>query len=400
MTAPPERPTTLPSDGDHAPVPAERDRTTVPSGRGRTAVPPERGRTTVSERAVRRIAERAVSEALPGAAARATGSAAAVRGRRADVGLQVTLPFPARLPEAARTVQEHVAARTRQLTGLDTPPPRLAVTALDPVRTAEGVAGPERPDGAVEAESADALPGMPPTPRTPLRRWSQRRAPVALLALAAALGCGALATDLVLVHAAHRAPAPWRTEAVDLASRLGPGHTAGPWIGAGCLALGLLMVVLAVTPGHRRLLTLTSPGPRLRATVDRSAVAALVRDAVSDVPGVGAVRVRARRRRVAVRAEVAFGDLAVARGAAETVAREALAACGLRRAMRLRVVLRSHPARDPAAPEHGGDTVPAQPDRTDRTAGPDGPTGPTAQSEPGGPGGPSQPAVDALEGAK
>lgn len=299
----------------------------------------QRGTTIVSERAVRRIAERAAGERLPGPGARASAS---VRGGRAELSLGVELPYPVPLGETVGTVRQHVVERTRRLTGLDVTATRVTVTTLAP--------------------SAPPRPAVPPSPdagpdaRTPRRRWSRRRVPVALLTVAAAVGCGALALDLVRVHTAHLAPAGWRTSAVHWLSGHGPGD-AGVAVGGVLMALaGLWAVLLALTPGRRRWSTVLAVAPRVDTEVDRSAVGALLREAVGDVDGVGAVRVKVRRRRVAVRAGLAFGDGDRARTAVTAAARDALAACRLRRAPRLRVRVVPEPVwRPPAVPAAGGE---------------------------------------------
>ncbi|MFM9589473.1 DUF6286 domain-containing protein [Streptomyces scabiei] len=301
----------------------------------------QRGTTTVSERAVRTIAERAAGETLtrPGGtrsvpSARATAS---VRGGRADLTLGVTLPYPVPLAETVGHVQRHVAERTRQLTGLDVPAPRLTVTAFTPSPSPHP---PEPP-----------APEAGPTVRAPRRRWSRRRLPVALLTAATAVGCGALALDLVRVHLADRAPAAWRTAAVHWLSGHGPGDPAVVAGGALMGLAGVWMVVLALTPGRRRRFTVLSLVPRVDAAMDRSAVAALLREVLGSVEGVGAVRVTVRRRRVAVRAGLAFGDLGQARAAVTAAAHHALAACRLRRVPRLRVTVVPEPVWRPPVPD-------------------------------------------------
>ncbi|MBK3576461.1 hypothetical protein JHN63_22145 [Streptomyces sp. MBT65] len=100
-----------------------------------------------------------------------------------------------------------------------------------------------------------------------------------LLTLAATVAAGALTVDMVMVHTAHRPAAAWRTGTLHWAAEHAPGEPAVIG-GSGAVAvLGLLLIVLALTPGHRGLLTIAC-GPRLGAAVDRRAVAALVRDAV------------------------------------------------------------------------------------------------------------------------
>ncbi|WP_460107106.1 DUF6286 domain-containing Asp23/Gls24 family envelope stress response protein [Streptomyces sp. YKOK-J1] len=306
------------------------------------SAPAQRGTTTVGDRAVRRIAERAAGEALRGrAGARTTRSAASVRGRRARIALGVTLPYPAPLAEAVRSVQEHVASRTRELSGLDVPAARIEVTALSPATDGGPAAAPG---------GGDAADTAPPA-RTPRRLWSGRRLPAAGTAAVAALVCGALAADLVRVRGTHRPAAAWRVSAVHWLSGHGPGDA--PVVAAGALTalLGLWMAVLAVTPGLRRRATVRARAPRFVAVVDRSAVESLVRDAVTEVAGVGPVRVRVRRRRVTVRAGLLFGEHAGARAAVTAAAGGALASCGLRRSPRLRVRVAQEAVWQPPAPD-------------------------------------------------
>ncbi|WP_262059493.1 DUF6286 domain-containing Asp23/Gls24 family envelope stress response protein [Streptomyces sp. STR69] len=323
----------------------------------------QRGTTTVSDKAVRKIAERAAAEALADRGATAVHGvakgSAGVRGWRADVAVDVALPYPAPLAETVRSLQEHVGARTRQLTGLDVARPRVGVTALTPL-----------PADSVAATAQKGTPARVPTTatsgtRTPRRRWSQRRLPMTLVTLTAAVAAGALAFDMVMVHTAHRPAAAWRTGILHWMAGHGPGEP-GVVVGSGLVAvLGLLLVVLALTPGHRGLLTVDCDA-RLGAAVDRRAVAALVRDAVAATAGIDAVTVRVRRRRVAVRARLAFGDRTTARDEAREAARRTLEDCSLRRPPRLRVAVRPQPSWDPAttpAPD-GGDTSGVQPTRT------------------------------------
>lgn len=306
--------------------------------------PAQRGTTVVSDKAVRKVAERAAAEIAP---ARRTGGGpvkgtATVRGRRADVSVEVCLPYPTPLPETVRRLQSHVTSRTGELTGLDIGTARVGVTALLP---APAVA--DRAGAAAEAPAGPA--------RTPLRWWAQRRVPMALLTLVATGACGALALDLVLVHLAHRRAASWRTGLMDGLSRHGPGDPAVA-VGGGVLAvLGLLMILLALTPGRRGLLPMVSPHPRVGAAVDRSAVALTVRDSVGDVQGIDSVRVRVRRRRIKVRAQLAFGARDMARRAAEDAIRRALEDCRLGRAPKPRLKVRPCPAWEPG-PDTSGPT--------------------------------------------
>ncbi|MEU0126445.1 DUF6286 domain-containing Asp23/Gls24 family envelope stress response protein [Streptomyces sp. NPDC006289] len=290
--------------------------------------PSQRGTTTVSDKAVRKIAGRAAAETLPGRSVSATRVSAVVSGRRANVSLGVALPYPAPVAETVRRVQEHVTTRTRQLTGLDVSGTKVSARTLN---------------------SNTSVPPATPSDGKPVRRasrrwWSARRVPMAVLTAAGASACGALAFDVIRVHLAHRPPAAWRSGVLDWLSTHGPGDTPVVLGGAAAALLGLSLIVLAVTPGRRRLLTLSPAGDGPGCAVDRSAVGALVRDAVADVPGIGHVSVRVGRRRVAVRAGLAFGDRAAAREQVVSAAGSAVAGCALRNAPRVRVRVKTEPA--------------------------------------------------------
>ncbi|MFD4561028.1 DUF6286 domain-containing protein, partial [Streptomyces sp. NPDC058469] len=284
------------------------------------------------------------TEALPGRMPRAT---ATVRGRRAEVSLGVTLPYPSPLAEGVRDVQRHVAERTRELTGLEVPTARVDVTSLAAPRYSSP---PVSPAGETDLRETNR------------RWWSRRRTPVALLTSVAAFGCGALALDLVEVHTAHRAAAAWRVSAVHWLSGHGPGDPAVVVAGGLTALLGVWMVVLALTPGLRRRSTVRTAAERVDAAVDRSAVESLVRGAVGDVAGVGAVRVRVRRRRITVRASLAFGDRAQASAAVTAAARAAVASCRLRREPRVRVAVTPEPVWQPPGPASVPETVVATKD--------------------------------------
>ncbi|MBM7440262.1 DUF6286 domain-containing Asp23/Gls24 family envelope stress response protein [Streptomyces sp. HB132] len=289
--------------------------------------PSQRGTTTVSDKVVRKIAGRAVTEALPGRSVAATRVSAVVRGRRTDVSLGLTVPYPAPVARTVRRVQEHVTARTRELTGLDVTRTRVHARSL--------VANAPLP--------RDASSAGGPARRTPLRWWSSRRLPMAAVAAGAAAAFGAVAVDVIRVHLEHRPAAAWRIGLLDGLSTSGPGSMPVVLGGAAAALLGLALIVVAVTPGRRRLVTLsTAGGPR--AALDRSALAAAVRDAVADVAGISHADVRVGRRRIAVRAGLAFGDRATAHREATTAVRRAVDGCLLRRAPRVRVDVRPEPA--------------------------------------------------------
>ncbi|MGW7066351.1 DUF6286 domain-containing Asp23/Gls24 family envelope stress response protein [Streptomyces sp. NPDC054855] len=295
-----------------------------------TAPAAQRGTTTVADRAVRRIAERAATEAPASGAVEVRKGSAAVRGRRARVDVTVTLPYPAVLDESGESVRSHVTERTALLTGLTVSSARIRVRGLSRRELSAG---------------QRAAPVEVPTVRAH-RPWSQRRLPVGVLTLLAALVCGVLLYDVVSVHAAENTPARWRTDAMTWLSTHGPDSaaTTGVLAAIGVLALGVWLLVLAVTPGRRGVLPMRPPLTGVRAALDRRAVAALLRDAVTDVPGVGRVQVRVGRRTARVRAGLGFGELAGVRRAVTEAADAAATGLGLARPLRLRVRLSTEPA--------------------------------------------------------
>lgn len=292
--------------------------------------PAERGRTVVADRAVRRIAERAAAETdLAGRRARVTHGSAVVHGRRADVSVDVRLPYPAVLGEAGEKVRGRMADRVAELSGLTVREATVRVQSLSPDRAA-----PQPPPAHGSTRSGGRA--------TRRRPWSARRIPAALVALTAAAACAFVLYDILSVHLAGRRPAGPRTEAVDWLSTHGPGDTAVVAGGAVAAALGLWLLCLALTPGLRGVLPMAPvPGhPGQRAVLDRAAAAELVRDAASAVPGVSHVRVRCGRSRVRVRARLSFGDRTTTRATLRSATDTALATLGLSRRLTPRISLR------------------------------------------------------------
>ncbi|MGK5627425.1 DUF6286 domain-containing protein [Streptomyces sp. URMC 123] len=220
-------------------------------------------------------------------------------------------------PGAARASRDSLASRTAQgvppAEGRDTPPSREPPP-------------PHAPD--------EAAPG----PRAH-RFWSARRVPAGLIALAAAGGVGLLLYDVAAVRADRPAMCWRRRLARELASR----PLDDPWMIGGAAAavvLGVWLMVLALTPGLRQLLPMRRSGPEVRAGLDRSAAALVLRDRAMEVSGVRSVRVEVGRRKVRARALVHFRDLAeVERDLDETLT-EGIHDLGLERRPRLSVRVR------------------------------------------------------------
>ncbi|MFE6855756.1 DUF6286 domain-containing Asp23/Gls24 family envelope stress response protein [Streptomyces sp. NPDC057674] len=332
----------------------------------------ERGTLTVADRAVRRIVRQAATEALGGAGTAREVSVARRGAREARVRVAFELAYPTDLAGQGERVRRHVMDRATALSGLavsradiaiaslSAPAPGTARDALGPRDAAPDRLGPTAgsgdavPDGAVpdertmdegatdegatdegatdegatdEGASDEGVPAHGTTPPRARRPWSGRRLPAAATALVVATAAGAL-----LVRGARGGLTP------SSALRSVP-LTDARWIGAGAAVavLGVVLIVLALTPGMRRWLPLVRPDGDTRAAIDRSSVGLLLRDAALGVDGVSRVEVRSGRGRRRVRVLVAHGSTDGARQAAEWSASAALSGIGLGRPGRLSV---------------------------------------------------------------
>ncbi|MER5963539.1 DUF6286 domain-containing protein [Streptomyces sp. NPDC002057] len=289
-----------------------------------------RGTTRVSEKAVRTIAVRAATEALP-VGSTPNRASVKVRGGRAHVHLDVRLHRPDALAVTVGDLQEYVAERTRNLTGLHCGRPGVRVTGLT-------LSSPETPSPS--AATATTASGTAATPRTPRRRWSQRRLPAAILSLAGSTAFGAVALDVSRVRFQGRPAAAWRRTLVSWAADIETEPLVSALAAGSALVAGVLLMLVALLPGHRRRWTISS-APALSASVDRTVVETLLRDAVGAVSGIGPVTVRVSRRTAAVRATLTFGDQEAALAEAQHAAHQALATCRLARPPRLRLSVHS-----------------------------------------------------------
>ncbi|MFD6999419.1 DUF6286 domain-containing protein [Streptomyces mirabilis] len=140
------------------------------------------------------------------------------------------------------------------------------------------------------------------------RFWSARRVPAGIVAVLVLVGAGVLLYDVAAVRA-HRPASHWRRS---LARQLAERPLDDTWVlvGAGlAAALGLWLIVLAVTPGLRDVLPMRRTHPDVRAGLHRGAAATALRDRAMEVSGVRSVRVRMGRRKVDVRAVSHFRAL-------------------------------------------------------------------------------------------
>ncbi|MFD3922963.1 DUF6286 domain-containing protein [Streptomyces sp. NPDC058595] len=171
------------------------------------------------------------------------------------------------------------------------------------------------------------------------RFWSWRRIPAAVVA-AVLLGASALTLyDVAAVRAEHPAMY-WRRW---LAARLATEPLDNTWVlvGSGvAAAVGLWLIVLALTPGLRQVLPMRRTPTRVRAGLDREAAALTLRDRALEVSGVRSVRVRARRSKVRVRAVSHFRELDDVRADLDTALAAGIGDLGLDRPPALSVHVR------------------------------------------------------------
>ncbi|MEV5681119.1 DUF6286 domain-containing protein [Streptomyces sp. NPDC052069] len=165
------------------------------------------------------------------------------------------------------------------------------------------------PDGGAGASAAhDPVPAPEKGGGRAGRFWSARRIPAALLALVVLGGAGLLLYDIAAVRADRPAMQWRRSLADDLAER--PLDNVWVLVGAGvAAALGLWLILLALTPGLRDLLPMRRDRAGVRAALDRTAAALVLRDRAVEVSGVQSVRVRMGRGKAAVRAVSHFREL-------------------------------------------------------------------------------------------
>jgi hypothetical protein len=168
------------------------------------------------------------------------------------------------------------------------------------------------------------------------RFWSARRIPAGILALLLLGAAGLFLYDIAAVRAG-RPPMWWRRQ---LARQLAERPLDDTWVlvGAGvAAALGLWLLLLALTPGLRRLLPMLRTDPDVRAGLHRDAAATVLRDRAMEVAGVQKVRVRLRRRRARVRAVAHFRELDDVRGDLDVTVADAVEGLGLSRPPRASV---------------------------------------------------------------
>jgi hypothetical protein len=192
----------------------------------------------------------------------------------------------------------------------------------------------EKQTGPPLGQSASAADWDPPPTEDPDGRdgrfWSVRRVPAGIVATLLLLGAGVFLYDVAAVQA-HRPALHWRSA---LARQLAQRPLDNTWVLAGAAvvtALGLWLIVLALTPGLRDVLPMRRGHPDVRAGLHRAAAAQVLRDRAMEVSGVRSVRVRMRRRKADVRAVSHFRELDEVRADLDVTLTEAVRALGLAR---------------------------------------------------------------------
>ncbi|WP_411084372.1 DUF6286 domain-containing protein [Streptomyces sp. cmx-18-6] len=189
--------------------------------------------------------------------------------------------------------------------------------------------GAHRPDPGAASAAHDPVPTLERDGGGRAGRfWSARRIPAALLALVLLGAAGLLLYDIAAVRAGRPAM-QWRRSLADgLAER--QLDDVAVLVGAGVAALiGLWLLLLALTPGLRRLLPMRRDRADVRAGLDRDAAALVLRDRAVEVPGVQSVRVRMGRKKAKVRAVAHFRELDDVRADLDTVLATGIKELGL-----------------------------------------------------------------------
>ncbi|WP_243086663.1 DUF6286 domain-containing protein [Streptomyces sp. 891-h] len=200
-----------------------------------------------------------------------------------------------------------------------------------------GPPGPEPPGSETAPDGAAGGPGAGEGKAG--RFWSVRRAPAGIAALLLFAGTGVFLYDVASVRADRPGMAWRRTLTDELAGR----RLDDTYLLAGAAALaaiGLWLLVLALTPGKRSLLTMRPDIPQVRAGLERSAAALVLRDRAMEISGVQSVRVDVTRRRVRARATAHFRDLEEVRRDLDAVLGDTIGDLGLARRPNLSVHVR------------------------------------------------------------
>jgi hypothetical protein len=196
-------------------------------------------------------------------------------------------------------------------------------------------------DSGLEQDSSAAAytPGSGGGGTRAARFWSTRRLPAALVALVLLAGTGLLLYDVVAVRL-DRPGMAWRRR---LAEEFAARPLDDVWVVVGAAvaaALGLLLLLSALSPGLRGLLPMRREATDLRAALGRGAAALVLRDRAMQVSGVQSAKVKVGRRRVRARAECHFRELDEVRAELDSALEDGIRQLGVARRHRLHVRVR------------------------------------------------------------
>lgn len=223
--------------------------------------------------------------------------------------------------------------------------------------------------GDAPTESGDVFQARPRRPQDgegavlPAKRfWSTRRVPAGVVALILFGTSGLLLYDVASVRA-DQPGMEWRRW---LGRKLNDSSLQDAWVlgvAATAAAVGLWLLVLAVTPGLRRVLPMRrdahtgaasgprgagsgtgaaarTRGPEVRAGIDRKAAALVLRDRGMEVQGVRSVKMGVGRRKIRARAQAHFRDLDEVRKDLDEALSDGVRQLGLARRPKLSVRVR------------------------------------------------------------
>ncbi|MET9855349.1 DUF6286 domain-containing protein [Streptomyces sp. NPDC006450] len=165
---------------------------------------------------------------------------------------------------------------------------------------------------------------------------SPRRFPAAVGAFAVLGVAGLFLYDLAAVRA-QRPGMRWREELSRALERHTPADPGVLIVGGVLAAAGALLLLYALTPGLRGILTMRSGHAEVRGGLERKAAAQILRDRVMEVAGVRSVRVSVGRSRLGVRAVSHFRELDDVRADLDAVLAVGVEELGLAHALRPRV---------------------------------------------------------------
>lgn len=205
---------------------------------------------------------------------------------------------------------------------------------------------PDLPSGIGRSSTAAGTPGPGATAgddsgRHVHRFWSARRVPATVVAMLAAAGTGLFLYDVAAVRAGQSAMRWRRRLADELATRpLDDGWMIGG--AALAMAVGLWLMILAVTPGLRGLLPMRPPAEAadMHAGLDRTAAALVLRDRAMEVAGVQSARIDVGRRKIRARVRSHFRGLDEVRADLEAALEDGVRQLGLARPPALSVDVR------------------------------------------------------------